>query len=203
LDNIMDAPIFDAVKQNQSLRLRGLIQQGGNPNARDETGETPLTWAAHLGHTAVAKDLLAAGADVELIGNRFQSPPIILAAGSGARGIVALLAVHADLDAQDSAGTTALMRAVERPEGVVKPQRRIAETVELLLDLGADPNRQDMAGNTAVMWAVQWGNPEVIRLLAAAGADLNARNRGGESALDIADAKGYKEMVKLLKDLEK
>ena len=199
----MDLTIFEAVKANQSPRLRTLLQNGVTPNARDETGETPLTWAANLGHTAVVKDLLAAGADVDAAGHRFHSPPLILAARRGARGIVALLSVHADLDAQDSAGTTALMRAVERPEDLVKPQRRIAAIVQTLLDQGADPDIQDNAGNTALMWAVRWGNPEAIRLLAAVGADLSIRNRAGETALQIADAKGYKEMVKLLRDLEK
>ncbi|HUF38166.1 MAG TPA: ankyrin repeat domain-containing protein [Anaerolineales bacterium] len=194
--------IFEAVKANQSLRLRTLIQNGADPNARDETGETPLTWAANLGHTTVVKDLLAAGADVETRGNRFHAPPLILAARSGARGIVALLAVHADLDAQDAAGTTALMRAVERPEDLVKPQPRIAAIVRTLLDQDADPNVRDNAGNTAVMWAVRWGNPEAIRLLAGAGADLQARNLDGETAPDLADSKGYTEIVKLFRDLE-
>jgi hypothetical protein len=95
------------------------------------------------------------------------------------------------------------MRAVERPEDLVKPQRRIAAMVQTLLDQDVDPDIQDNAGNTALMWAVRWGNPEAIRLLAAAGADLSIRNRAGETALQIADAKGYKEMVKLLRDLEK
>jgi ankyrin repeat protein len=197
----VEPEIFEAVKSNQSLRLRALLQEGADPDARDETGETPLTWAANLGHTAVVKDLLAAGADVDAAGPRFLSPPLMLAARIGARGIVALLAVHAALDAVDAAGTTALMRAVERPEGVVKPQARIAAIVKTLLDLGADPNVQDMGGNTALMWAVRWGNPEAIRLLAAAGADPAVRNRAGETALDQADARGYTEMVKLLREL--
>jgi ankyrin repeat protein len=198
----MSTLLFEAVKANQSLQLRTLLQEGADPDARDETGETPLTWAAHLGHTAVVKDLLAAGADVEAVGRRFNAPPLVLAARIGARGVVALLAVHADLDAQDAAGATALMRAVARPEDMVKPQRRIAEIVRTLLDQDADPNIQDMAGNTASMWAVRWGNPEAIRLLVDAGADLKVRNRLEETALDQADAKGYKEMVKLLRDLE-
>ena len=199
----MSTLLFEAVKANQSLQLRTLLQEGADPDARDETGETPLTWAAHLGHTAVVKHLLAAGVDVEAVGRRFKAPPLVLAARIGARGVVALLAVHADLDAQDAAGATALMRAVERPEDLVKPQRQIAAIIRTLLDLGAVPDIKDFEGNTALMWAVRWDNAEAVRLLAAAGADLTVRNHAGESALDLADAEGDTEMLRLIRDLEK
>ena len=41
------------------------ISGGGNPNIRDEHNLTAFMWCARKGHVAIARVLLAAGADVE------------------------------------------------------------------------------------------------------------------------------------------
>lgn len=196
----MSLSILQAAKDKKSELLRLLIQNGADPNERDENGETAFTWAAHLGHTPIVKDLLAAGADQETRGNLFQATPVILAARGGFRGIVALLAVLSDLDAQDEKGATALMRAVEGVDEQVKPPRKILATVKTLIESGASLDVQDQEGYTALMWAVRWENYEVARLLRDAGADKTLRNKRGETAVEIADKLGDVEMVRLLND---
>ena len=52
--------------------LRELILQGADPDSRDVYGETSLAWAANMGHTAIVKDLLAAGANIEAAGSLFS-----------------------------------------------------------------------------------------------------------------------------------
>lgn len=197
----MGSPLLQAAKENQSIHLRNLLLDGADPETRDEFGETALTWAAQLGHTAVVKDLLAAGADIEARGRLFQAPALLLAARGGFRGIVALLAVQGDLAARDLHGATALMRAIERPDNLIKPPRKILAILKLLLDLGADPNLQDNDGFTALMWAVHWGNAEAVRLLVANGADLHTASSDGTTALSLADSEGDTEMVRLLHEL--
>ncbi len=192
---------IQVAKNKQSLQLRDLLLDGADPNQRDENGESALNWAAQLGHTPIVKDLLAAGADVENRGNLFGAPPLILAARGGFRGIVALLAVHADVDAQDQKGATALMRAIERPDSLIKPLRKVNSIVKTLLNLGASPDVRDGEGYTALMWAVHWGNQEAIRMLANHGADINIKNNAGESALSIADGNGDTDMVEFLCEL--
>lgn len=197
----MAVQFIQVAKTKQSLQLRNLLLDGADPNMQDDYGESALNWAAQLGHTPIVKDLLAAGADVETRGRLFGAPPLILAARGGFRGIVSLLAVHADLDAADLKGATALMRAVERPDSLIKPPRKINYIVKTLLEQGADPDRQDGEGYTALMWAVHWGNKDAVRLLIAYGASFTHQNLSGETALDIADGNGDTEMVELLHEL--
>ena len=164
------APLIDAAIQGNSFLVRQLLQQGSHPDARDEHRETALNWAAHLGHTAVVKDLLAAGADRESVGNFLRATPLILAAQGRHRGIVALLAVLSDVNSRNQRGATALMVAVEQPDAALKPQRRILAILETLINAGADVNLQDHEGKSALTWARQWGNEDAIQLLLSAGA---------------------------------
>ena len=194
----MGLQFIKVAKDKQSIQLRNLLLDGADPNTHDDFGETALNWASQLGHTPIVKDLLAAGADVEIIGRFFGASPLILAARGGFRGIVSLLAVHADLNAKDLKGATALMRAVERPDSLIKPIRKINYIVKTLLNEGADPNIQDNEGYSALMWAVHWGNKDAIELLVEHGADMSLKNDEGESALSIADSNGDKDMVEFL-----
>ena len=45
--------------------MKVLVEAGGDVEAKDEDGETPLHWAAAEGHVYVIRALVAAGADVE------------------------------------------------------------------------------------------------------------------------------------------
>ena len=197
----MASHFIQVAKDKNSLRLRDLILDGADPNSRDDFGEAAMNWAAQLGHTSIVKDLLAAGAEVEVSGHLFGATPLVLAARGGFRGIVALLSVHADLDARDQRGATALMRAVERPDSLIKPPRKISHIVKTLLSQGANPDVQDNEGYSALMWAVHWGNTDVVRLLVEAGADMSLTNAKGDTALDLADGKGDIDMVDFLHQL--
>ncbi len=191
-------PLIDAVLQGNSLLVRELIQQGSHPDTRDENQETGLTWAAHLGHTSVVKDLLAAGADQEAVGNLFRATPLVLASQGGHRGIVALLAVFSNLNARDHRGATALMLALEQKSRMIKPQRRLLATLETLIHAGADLNLQDHQGNTALMWAILGGNIQAMRLFLSAEANPHLKNKNEQTALDLAQKQGQTEVIKLL-----
>jgi hypothetical protein len=175
-------PLIDAAIQGNSQRVRQLLQQGVPPDTHDEHGETALNWAAHLGHTAVVKDMLAAGADREVVGNFLRATPLILAAQGGHRGIVALLAVFSDLNACDPYGATALMLAIQQKNGIIKPQRQILAILEILIHAGADLNLQDHSGNTTLMWATHWDNLPAVRLLLSGGADGKLKNHAPEKS---------------------
>ena len=196
----MSRALIEAAKLGESQRFQKLLLQGELPDTCDPYGETSLTWAAHLGRTAIVKDLLAAGANIEIRGNLFCMTPLLLAARGGHRGIVALLSVQADLDAQDAYGATALMLAVEKYEPRLKPQHRILTIINNLLDAGANPNQQDFNGDTALMWAVRWQNLEAVEMLLAHGVDTSIQNRRGWTADELADARGQTELSRLIEN---
>ncbi len=195
----MGVTLVDCAKEGSSQAVRQCLLAGASPDMKDAYGETALNWAAHLGHTAVVKDLLAAGAGCEVVGNLFSAAPLILAARGGHRGVVALLAVHANPDARDPFGASALMLAVEKYEPVLKPHHRIIAIVNTLLSAGASVNAQDDNGDTPLMWAIRWKNREAVELLLQHGANIHHVNHRGWSALEMADARGDQDLVELLK----
>lgn len=190
--------LIEAAIQGNSPLVRTILQHGTHPDFQDPQGETALNWAAHLGHTAVVKDLLAAGADREVVGTFLQATPLLLAAYGGYRGIVALLAVLADVNARDPHGATALMLALEPRTTLQKSPQRMINILETLIQAGADLNLQDQKGNTALIRAAQVGNLDAARLLFNAGADTQIRNQAGFTALEVAAQHGFASLVTLL-----
>ena len=189
--------LIDFAKDGDSRSVRRLLEQGINPDMEDRYGETALTWAAHMGHTAVVKDLLAAGAERDKKGGLFHASPLLLASRGGHRGVVALLAVLSDVNFQDGFGATALMLAVERYEPVIKPQRKVLAIIKTLIEQGADLDVQDMNGDTALHWAVRWHNHEAVKLLLSAHAHPGIRNHRDQTPETIADNRGASDLVRL------
>lgn len=102
---------------------------------------------------------------------------VFRAAVSGQEELSRLLAAGISVDAADSDGETALMKAADKGN---------AMAVKLLVAAGANVNAKDEDGETALMMAADEGRTEVVRLLLAAGAELNLRNDDGETALHKA-----------------
>lgn len=110
-------------------------------------------------HYDLASLLIRAGADVN--GMTMNRPPVNLAARFGHKEIVRqLLAAGASVNAQDSAGGTALTEAVDNGS---------IEVIELLLKAKASPNLPRHDGETAYTLACHKGIPQVIELVKAAG----------------------------------
>src|SRR5258708_1379450 len=100
-----------------------------------------------------------------------------------------LLQQHAEVNAKDLDGTTALHWAGQR-DGV--------EIVTVLLSGGADAKAPNRYGITPLLVACEIGNVEVIDKLLRAGADANSATPGGETALMIAARTGKVAAVKRL-----
>jgi ankyrin repeat protein len=136
----------------------------------------------------------------------------------------ALVGKHADVNAAQADGTTALhwavhwndvdaakllLRAGARPAVTnrygASPLSEAAasgssELVKALLDAGADAKALTTAdGETVLMTAARSGNVDAVRLLVDHGADVNAREHyKGQTALMWAAAERHPEVVKLL-----
>jgi len=129
--------------------------------------------------------LLAAGTRLSAADN-----PLIAAIKQGdAARVRTLLQQHADVNASDLDGTTALDWAVRRDD---------VETVGLLLNGGASATAANRYGISPLLVACEIGNVEVIDKLLRAGADANSANAAGETALMIAARTGKAAAVKRL-----
>lgn len=131
-----------------------------------------------------------------------------------------LLKQHADVDASQEDGMTALHWAAHRDDletarllagASVAVTNRFGVTplslacqngstamVELLLERGADPNTLVRGGETVLMTAARTGQPGPVKALLARGAKVDAKERRGQTALMWAAADGHAAVVELL-----
>jgi ankyrin repeat protein len=104
----------------------------------------------------------------------------------------ALLQQHADVNAPQADGTTALHWAARWDD---------LETADLLIRAGADPKTANRDGATPMFLATQNGNAAMVEKLLKAGADPNAPVLShGETALMMASRTGNLAAVKVLLD---
>lgn len=211
-------------------KVRELLDQGANPNAKDKNGDIILMIAARNGYTGIIKLLLDAGADPNAKDENGWTA-LMEAAYYGHTDMVKLLLdAGADVNAKDENGYTALMWAsryghtdvVEllKQHGAtankkIERRHRIAginddltvaarygdfQKVKELLNAGADPNAEAIDGWTVLMVAVEYGWVDIVELLLDKGANPNVKDRHGWTALMVAALKGYTGIVKLLLD---
>ena len=159
---------------------------------------------SHLLFQAIRENDLAAvrahldtGADYEALDNDLT--PLMLAAHLGLHDIARVLIRHgAHVNARNSAGWTALMKAIYNQE----QDTGFPEVVSLLVDSGAEIEIEIGYGIRPLMLAAGYGQAGVIGVLLAAGADISARNEGGLTARTMAEYKDYVEVINLLYEAE-
>ena len=162
-----EQPLVQAAKRNDAAQVRTLLRQRVDPNAKEGDGATALHWAAYHGNTAIADQLIAAGARVDAA-NDLAITPLALAAENGHAVIVErLLARGANPNAASDSGVTPLMRAARTGS---------LPAVRALLAKGAQVNAVERdRQQTALMWAVSQSHPEIVKALLENGADVTAR----------------------------
>ena len=152
------------------------------PSVVATRGGTPLLTAIGNGKVDEAKSLIAKGANVNEAGPDGTTP--LMAASEGSANLAdnapiveALLAAGARVEAVDSLGRTALLRA--------SAEGRTA-AVGLLIDYQANVNTRAANLSTPLIEAVTHGRLEAAELLADRGADVNLSDANNNTALMIA-----------------
>lgn len=124
---------------------------------------------------------------------RALNEALLKAAASGdERTVAACLDGHADVEARNEYGQTALLAAADfGREGVAR----------LLIEHGADVNfRDDDYRMTPLHWAAQRGDEAMARLLVDHGANVNAQKTNKETPLHLAAGRGREGVAQLLLD---
>ena len=162
-------------------------------NKIDDTGNTPLFWAAWNGHKGVVKILLGRD-DVDPNKSvKCGQTPLGCAARNGHEGVVKILLTRDDVDPDkpDEQGITPLGWAVEGGhEGVVK----------ILLAWGdLNPDRPHNYGLTLLGMAAWRGHEGVVKiLLGRDDVDPDKPNKNGRTPLSLAAGKGRERVVEIL-----
>lgn len=155
---------------------------------------TDILNAVLAGDVVKTAALLKSGADCNT-SNEEGATLLMLAAGAGNMDLVDLLIeAGATIDATDSRGWTALMKALFNYE----QNRGFPDVVSALINAGADIEHKVSYGTRPLMIAAGYGEAGVVEVLLAAGADTGALNEGGRNAKTMAETKDYVEVVNQL-----
>ncbi|MBI3849896.1 MAG: ankyrin repeat domain-containing protein [Verrucomicrobia bacterium] len=176
------APLHFAVVRGDAAMVSLLLTNRADLTLRNSFGESPLDLAAILGKTAIAAQLLAAGAEAN--GSEpatGASTPLHHAASGGHRDVAKLLLEHGA-----NPNATAVRGQAEVTPLMIAAGNGDAEIVSLLLMHKANPNLLDAQGNTALWNAINSRKVDVIRLLLANGANPDQLRADGYAPLVIA-----------------
>lgn len=193
---------FRAVSNEDGQAVRAFLQAGMNANAKNEKGETALTYAIQNKDPKMAK-ILIEKADINMKDDLGNSPIHLAIKNDKEEILDSLLEKNADVNngglSNKTKNQTALYVAVLKGR---------EDLVQKLLDKGADPNIADSEGAYPLSEAVigASANPQIVKLLLDKGANVNAQESNKATALIYAASNKEAprqtrvEIVKLLLD---
>lgn len=201
--------LHEAAKSGKRACLDMLLAAGffvdavGEIDAYDkETFErcSPLMVAVGRGRVAMAKALIAAGADLELKGGRHGESALqkaIYCGRNSAALVKALAKAGADFESKDGWGSTVLMSAIAFSES----ETFGLEVLDEVVKHGARLDAVDEDGDGVLHFAAVCENPQILAGLLAAGngiLDVDAKNSEGKTPLVRAVASRRDEGALLL-----
>ena len=83
-------PLIDAAEKGQTEKVKALLEEGADVNAKAKNGITALMWASACGRTVTVHVLLDAGADVTAK-DKYGRTALMIAADFGKSEIVVIL----------------------------------------------------------------------------------------------------------------
>ena len=170
--------------------LSALLRAGCRPDVRVvsvSSGRSALHLSIVCGHTAVAKKLILAGANVKHVDPADKSGPLHVATAGGHADVVSdLLLRGASTRAFDTSERSPLHVAAEMGH---------AKVVSVLLDNAADVEARGMDGKSPLMLASEQGHLSTARLLLAASARVTSCDIDGLTPLSFAAKNGHRDMI--------
>jgi ankyrin repeat protein len=189
-------PLHVAVHQEDVLRVKALLADNAEVDAKNRYEVTPLAIACLAGNSDIVAMLLEAGADPNLAGTEGETP-LMTASRTGRVEVVDQLLTHG-ARVNETVGEEQMAIHWAASEGH-------AEVVRSLIRAGANPSAELESGFTPLLFAARQGHRDVVKVLIEAGADLKAKigrvgggghaPRPGTTALMFAVENGHFELA--------
>nr|XP_057933370.1 SH3 and multiple ankyrin repeat domains protein 2-like isoform X2 [Doryrhamphus excisus] len=218
---------MDLVHHNQVDKVSKMLERGLDPNYHDsDSGESPLTFAAHLDNVVeMIKVLKNGGAHLD-----FRAKDGMTALHRAARSknhaiLTTLLDLGASPDYKDSRGLTPLYHSVVVGgdpgccELLLKHHASVCcqdengwheihqacrhghvQHLEHLMFYGADMSARNASGNSALHICALYNQDNCARVLLVRGADKEVRNYNSQSPFQVAIIAGNFELAELIKN---
>ena len=195
--------LMRAIYWRKADRVRMLLAAGANPNLGNRRGSRPLDVAIEAGEYTLAKELIAAGAELNYKGDRRTplaaaarkkriDPELLrrLLAAYGPKSEEAQAALNEAAEDGSVEGLRNLLAGGVTPttgeqSALCRAVRRYyvnGEGISLLLAKGADPEQICYGGSTPLILAISSG-PENVTALIEGGAKANGTDKAGNTAL--------------------
>lgn len=168
--NRLGIEFLDAVKNKDIEKVKDFIKQRIDINFQDLQKETALMIAINSGYFKIAKILIEAHANVNLV-DEYGHTALLLAISELTRRIV-----------QE------------------KKIDEISQIIKSLIDLGANVNAIDRHGDSPLLLAAIYNQVEVVNCLIKAHVNVNLVDKDGVTSLEYATRNGNLELVKILLD---
>lgn len=146
----------EAIKRDDFITVKALIEAGVDVNALNKSGEAPLHIAAVIGYQKITALLIAEGANVNARNGRKLTPLHAAAWGDHSEIVALLITKGADINERNKDGATPLHAAALTGQ---------AEAVKLLIANGADVSAKNNEGMTAKQMAYKNGHQSIVNLL--------------------------------------
>jgi len=165
-----------AAGKGQAKKIKSLVDQGADVNARGNRGATALFWAMREGSVSGFKTLLELGAD----------PNVVFEDGGALMHWAVRNRNDAYLEAALQHGGNPNLKAGQfdrTPIFEALGERR--DRLDLLLSAGANVNAESDLGTPAYV-AARRGSFDVVYKLLESGADYKLKSSAGQTLMDIA-----------------
>ena len=178
---------FRAIKIDDDVQMKSLLQRGFDPNTVDPTGIPGLILAIKEPSLKVAGVLINWPKTKVEVRNTTDESPLMLAALNGELALCRLL-IEKNADV-NKPGWAPLHYAATNGH---------LDVMNLLLEENAYIDAASPNGTTPLMMAALYGTPSAVKLLLEAGADPMLKNVQGLSALDFANRGERKDSADLI-----